>query len=90
MVRRVMICSWKAMYSSRMPRRVRILGWRWLFTRASMTTAKVVCIWVWANRRFKTTWALASFFSSMTMRMPFLPSDSSRNPEMPSSRLSFT
>ena len=54
-----------------------------------MLMEKEVCSWVWAKRRFKTTWVLASRLISMTMRMP-LRSDSSRRPEMPSRRLSRT
>ena len=54
-----------------------------------MLMAKVVWSWVWANRRFNTTWGLASRLSSMTMRMP-LRSVSSWMLEMPSSRLSST
>ena len=72
-----------------MCRKDRIFGCDWLSTSASMFTANVVCICVWAKSRLSTTWVLASFFSSMTMRMP-LRSDSSRRPEMPSSFLSRT
>ena len=50
---------------------------------------KLDCSAVWVNSLLSTTWALASFFSSMTTRIPFR-SVSSRRSEMPSSRLSFT
>ena len=88
-VRRTIRSSWKARYSSMMRRRDRIFGCFWLSTRASIFTAKLVCSAVWAKRRFNTTWGFASFFSSMTTRIP-LRSVSSRRSEMPSRRLSFT
>ena len=58
----------------------------WLSTRARRTMANVVCIWVDAYRRFKTTCGLASRLSSMTMRIPSR-SVSSRSAEMPSNFL---
>ena len=36
-------------------RRDKIFGCCWLLTSASIVTPNVVCICVWANRRFKTT-----------------------------------
>ena len=58
-------------------------------TRASIMRPSDICRFVCLYKRFKTTWALASFFISMTMRMPSR-SDSSRMSDMPSTRLSFT
>ncbi len=50
---------------------------------------KVVWSCECANSWFSTTSSIASFFSSMTIRMPSL-SDSSLRSEMPSMRFDFT
>ena len=56
---------------------------------ARSVTPKPVCICVCAYRLFSTTWAIASRFSSMTIRMPSRL-DSSRRSLIPSSRFSRT
>ena len=88
-VRRVMTSSWNVRYSSRMWRRERIFGWRWLSTSARLMMENVLCSCVWAKSLLSATWGLASRLSSMTMRIP-LRSDSSRRSEISSSRLSLT
>ncbi len=70
-------------------RRDRIFGCFWSSTRASMMMPKLDCRAVCLKRVLSTTWGLASFFSSMTIRMP-LRSVSSRRSEIPSRRLSLT
>lgn len=68
MVRRVMTSTWNLMYSSSICLRVRIRGTP--STSASIMTPKVVCIWVKAKSWLSTTCGLASFFRSMTIRIP--------------------